>query len=75
MDLACLRTPQQVRDFDSYNIDRQAVKQQGDFQNSTLDKMPSQTDYISTQDYLLTVICINNGSRSDALANMTLGEL
>ena len=28
----------------------------------------------SVRDYLLTLICINNGSRSGSLANMTLEE-
>ena len=35
---------------------------------------PSQAEYTSVRDYILTVLCINNGSRSGALVNMTLKE-
>ncbi|CAB4029523.1 Hypothetical predicted protein [Paramuricea clavata] len=38
------------------------------------DNGPTHQEYTSVRDYLLTIICINNGSRSGSLANMTLEE-
>ena len=46
----------------------------GEYQESELGS-PSQPEYTLVRDYLLTLICINNRSRSGMLANMTLGEL
>ena len=73
-DLANLKTPEQVKVFDGSDVARTAVKLLGDFQDLPSGTIPSQCEYTVVRDYLLTLLCINNGSRSGALANMTLGE-
>ena len=73
-DMVNLKTPQQIKEFDVSSVARTAVKTLGDFQDLPSGTMPSQPEYTVVRDYLLTLICINNGSRSGALANMTLGE-
>lgn len=73
-DLANLKTPEQVKAFDASDVARAAVKALGDFQDLPSGTIPSQCNYTVVRDYLLTLLCINNGSRSGALANMTLGE-
>ena len=72
--MANLKTLQQVKDFDVSTVARTAVKTLADFQNLPSGTMPSQIEYTLVRDYLLTLLCINNASRSGALANMTLGE-
>lgn len=73
-DISCLRTPEQIQQFDTSELAREAVKILGKFQESSESKMPCQKEYTVVRDYLLTILCINNGSRSGGLANMTLGE-
>ena len=71
--ISSLRTPDQIRDFKTSEVAREAVRLLGEYQEKG-DAEPSQPKYTCIRDYLLTVICINNGSRSGALANMTLQE-
>ena len=61
--IACLRTPEQIRQFDTSNVAREAIKILGEFQESPENKIPSQKQYTNVRHYLLTVLCINNGSR------------
>ncbi|CAB3998490.1 Neurofilament medium polypeptide [Paramuricea clavata] len=73
-DLEKLRTPEQIQKLNSSTVGRAAVKILGEYEEKPDETMASQTEYMSVRDYLLTSICINNGSRSGALANMTIGE-
>ena len=73
-DISKLKTPKQVKDFDLSDVARTAIKLLGDFQDPATEKTPNQTEYTMVRDYSLTIVCINNGSRSGALANLTLGE-
>ena len=73
-DMANLKTPQQIKVFDVSSVARTAVKTLGDFQDLPSGTMPRQSEYTVVRDYLLTLICINNGSRSGVLSNMTFGE-
>lgn len=73
-DMARLKTPEQVKEFDSSDVARTAVKTLAHYQDCQAGKFPTQTEYTIVRDYLLTTLCINNGSRSGALSNMTLGE-
>ena len=66
-DMANLKTPQQIKEFDVSSVARTAVKTLGDFQDLPSGTMPSQPEYTVVRD-------INNGSRSGALSNMTFGE-
>ena len=68
-DLDNVITPQQVR----ISVARNAVKLLGDY-NDQSQMMLDQFDYSLVRDYILTVLCINNGCRSGTLANMTLPE-
>ena len=71
-DLDNIITPEQVSQYEVSDVARSAVKLLGDYddQSGVLD----QPGYILVRDYLLTVLCINNGCRSGTLANMTLHE-
>ena len=62
-DMANLKTPQQIKVFDVSSVARTAVKTLGDFQDLPSGTMPSQPEYTVVRDYILTLICINNGSR------------
>ncbi|XP_028415023.1 uncharacterized protein LOC114538102 [Dendronephthya gigantea] len=73
-DMEQLRTPEQVKEFDVSSVARSAIKILGDYQDMACNAVPSQAEYTSVRDYLLTLLCINNGSRAGSLANMTLGE-
>lgn len=73
-DISSIRTPQQVKEFDTSKVARVAVTLLGEYKDKEDDMIPTQSEYTSVRDYLLTVICINNGSRSGTLANMTLLE-
>ncbi|CAB3983100.1 Hypothetical predicted protein [Paramuricea clavata] len=73
-DISNLRTPEQVKQFDTSDVAREAVKILGEFEESPEHVMLSHTQYTTVRDYLLTILCINNGSRAGALANMTLEE-
>ena len=73
-DISCLRIPEQTQQFDVSDSMREAVKVLGKFQESSENAMPCQKEHIVVRDYLLTMLCINNGSRSGGLANMTLGK-
>lgn len=73
-DLEKLRTPEQIREFASSDLARAAVNTLGEYQAKPDGTMPSQAEYTSVRDYLLTSICINNASRSGALANMKMAE-
>ena len=72
-DILSLRTADQIRDFKTWEVAREAVRLLCEYQEKR-DAEPSQPEYTCIRDYLLTAICINNGSRSGALANMTLQE-
>ena len=73
-DISCLRTPEQIQQFGISELTREAINVIGKFEESAENVMPCQKEYILVRDYLLTMLCINNGSRSGGLANMTLGE-
>ena len=73
-DISCLRTPKQIQQFDISNLTREAIKVLGKFQGCSDNTMPCQKEYVVVRDYLLTMLCINNGTRARGLANMTLGE-
>ena len=73
-NLSKLKTPAQVKYFDSSDVACSAIKILGDFQESVADKEPNQKEYTAVRDYLLTELCNDNGSRAGALANMTLAE-
>ena len=72
-DLTKLRLPQQIQEFELSELARKAVSTLGPFQEGPEDVVASQGEYTLVRDYLLTLICINNGSRSGALANMSIG--
>ena len=72
--LSKLKTPAQVKCFDSSDVARSTIKILGDFQESVADKEPNQKEYTAVRDYLLTELCVDNGSRAGALANMMLAE-
>lgn len=72
-DMSSMRTPEQIKEFETAEIARTAIRLLGEYQESEIGS-PSQPEYTLVRDYLLTLICINNGSRSGTLANMTLGE-
>ena len=71
-DLSNRKTPEQIRKFETSETTRNAVKLLGEF--SEKEQVLTQAEYTNVRDYLLTELCINNGSRSGALANMTLQE-
>ena len=73
-DISTLRTPQQVKTFDTSDIAREAITLLGEYEGKEGGISPSQPEYTAVRDYLLTVLCINNGSRSGTLSNMTLQE-
>lgn len=73
-DMSSMRTPQQVSAFDTSEVARDAVRLLGEYQDKRDQENPTQPEYTTVRDYLLTVLCINNGSRSGTLANMTLRE-
>ena len=73
-DLASLRTPEQIKEFETSKIAREAVRLLGQYDNEERADSPNQSEFTTVRDYLLTIICINNGARSGALANMTLQE-
>jgi hypothetical protein len=50
------------------------VKILGEFQMDPEIPILSKAEYTIVRDYLMTQICINNGSRSGPIANMTLEE-
>ena len=73
-DMSSMRTPEQVRAFDTSEVAREAIRLLGEYQDKCDDEEPIQHEYTIVRDYLLTSLCINNGSRSGTLANMTLKE-
>ena len=73
-DMSSMRTPEQVRAFDTSEVAREAIRLLGEYQDKCDDEEPIQSEYTTVRDYLLTSLCINNGSRSGTLANMTLKE-
>ena len=73
-DMSSMRTPEQVRAFDTSEVAREAIRLLGEYQDRCDEEEPTQSEYTTVRDYLLTSVCINNGSRSGTLANMTLRE-
>jgi hypothetical protein len=73
-DMSTMRTPEQVREFDTSKTARLAISLLGEYQDTEGEMPPSQPEYTTVRDYLLTTLCINNGSRSGTLANITLQE-
>ena len=73
-DMAKLRKPEDIREYSSSEVARAAVSMLGLYQEKPQGTVPSQAEYTAVRDYLITSICITNGSRSGALANMTVGE-
>ncbi|CAB3991928.1 Neurofilament medium polypeptide [Paramuricea clavata] len=73
-DIDSLKMPEQIKQFDTSEVARKAVKILGEFQINPEIPMLSKAEYTIVRDYLMTQICINNGSRSGPIANMTLAE-
>lgn len=73
-DMAKLRKPEDIQKYSSSEVARTAVSILGQYQDKPQGTMSSQTEYTTVRDYLITSICIVNGSRSGALANMTVRE-
>lgn len=73
-DLSKLKTPENVQEFDRSKFSRDAVRIIGEHQDALPERLPTHQEYVTVRDYLLTLLCINNGSRSCSLANMTLAE-
>ena len=73
-DMAIIRKSEQVKEFEASDTARQAIKVMGEYEDYGGTLPPSQPKYTGVRNYLLTVLCINNGSRSGTLANMTLDE-
>ena len=73
-DMSNMKKPQDVKKFDTSEVARNAVKILGEFQNAGEVEILSQTEYTAVRDYLMTEICIDNGSRSGSIVNMTLEE-
>lgn len=73
-DLSKLKTPENVQEFDRSKVARDAITMIGESQDALPEKIPTQQEYVTVRDYLLTLLCINNGSRSGSLGNMTLAE-
>ena len=73
-DMNSLRTPEQVSEFEVSDVARDAIKLLGVYQEATRELL-QQNEYTLIRDYLLTVICINNGCRAGPLASVTLDEL
>lgn len=73
-DLANKKTPQDVSKFDLSEVARNAVKIIGNFNDTNEEQILTQAEYTNVRDYLMTILCINNGSRAGSLANMTLDE-
>ncbi|XP_028394421.1 uncharacterized protein LOC114518606 [Dendronephthya gigantea] len=73
-DFETLKTPEEVKQFDISEVARKAVKVLGEFQTDPDVSVVSQAEYTIVRDYLMTLICINNGSRSGPIANMTMEE-
>ena len=73
-DLNSLRKPEQIKQFDLSTVAGEAVKVLGQFQDKPSVDAPSNAGYTLVRDYLLTLLCINNGCRAGVLSNMTLSE-
>ena len=73
-DMAKLRKPDDIREYSSSKVARTAVSMLGLYQGKPQGMVPSQTEYTTVRDYLITSICITNGSRSGALGNKTMEE-
>ena len=73
-DMSNMKKPQDVKKFYTSEVARNAAKILGEFQNAGEDEILSQTEYTAVRDYLMTEICIDNGSRSGPTVNMTLEE-
>ena len=73
-DIETLKTPEEVKQFDTSEVARKAVKILGEFQTCPDNPLVSKAEYTIVRDYLMTLICINNGSRSGPIANMTMEE-
>ena len=73
-DLSRLRLPEQIQKFESLELARKAVSALGLFQAAPEEILATQSEYTLTRNYLLTLTCFNNGSRSGALANMITQE-
>ena len=75
-DLQKLVTPEAIQTFDKSQHARNAIKALGQcMERSVTVEAPSQTEYCTVRDYLLTSICINNACRAGPLSSMTLGDL
>ena len=72
-DIAKLKKPQDIKEFDTSKVARNAVKILGEFQDNP-NALLTQSEYTNVRDYLMTMLCIDNGSRSGPIANMTLDE-
>lgn len=66
-DIDSLKTPEQIKQFDKSDVARKAVKILGEFQMEPEILMLSKAEYTIVRDYLMTQICINNGSRSGSI--------
>ena len=72
-DIGKLKNPEDIKHFDTSEVARNAVKIIGEFQDNP-DAPLTTSQYTLVRDYLMTMICIDNGSRSGPISNMTLEE-
>ena len=71
-DLSNKKTPEQIKQFEASEVARTAIKLLGEYNDK--EQLLTQAEYTAVRDYLLTITCINNGSRARNLCNMTLDE-
>ena len=72
-DISKLKKPGDIKKFDTSKVARNAVKILGEVTDNP-DTLITTSEYTIVRDYLMTMICIDNGSRSGPIANMTLDE-
>ncbi|CAB4043461.1 Neurofilament medium polypeptide, partial [Paramuricea clavata] len=73
-DIETLKTPEDIKRFDTSEVARKAVKILGEIQTCPDNHLVSKAEYTIVRDYIMSLICINNGSRSGPIANMTMEE-
>ena len=70
-DFAKLKNPEDIKKFDTSEVARNAINVE--FQDNP-DALLTSSEYTMVRDYLMTMICIDNGIRSGPISNMTLEE-
>ncbi len=73
-DAEKLATPEDFATFDNSEIVRSAIKIVGNFMSSSGMHLRKR-EYTTVRDYLISILCTDNGSRTGAIANMTIEEV